>query len=326
MSQQKGWLAAYLCYNEPWEEFLRKGVDPFIRQTIAEGKAEQYFFIRYWEKGPHIRLRFFGDLERMEQELKPELEQHFQHYLQQHPSDRFEPLESLPEGFELYPNNSIQFIDYEPETERYGGEKALMIAEKHFQDSSDAVLAIIQESADWNYDRAMGAAIQLHIGFAHATGMDINEAKAFFQHISAGWLPMAYGSYFHESPDNEERKAETLASFARIFEQQKNTLVPYHQMLWEAFEEEVEFEQDWLNDWINNLKETKTALAALQTKEQISFPYRLSADNRPMIPPTNRQLWSIYSSYVHMTNNRLGIRNRDEGYLGYLIQRSMELL
>lgn len=36
--------------------------------------------------------------------------------------------------------------------------------------------------------------------------------------------------------------------------------------------------------------------------------------------------WLIYDSYVHMTNNRSGVLNRDEGYLGYLMAKSVELL
>ena len=31
-----------------------------------------------------------------------------------------------------------------------------------------------------------------------------------------------------------------------------------------------------------------------------------------------------YADYLHLTNNRLGVLNRDEGYLAYLMMRSME--
>ncbi|MFP5247245.1 MAG: lantibiotic dehydratase C-terminal domain-containing protein, partial [Thermoanaerobaculia bacterium] len=31
----------------------------------------------------------------------------------------------------------------------------------------------------------------------------------------------------------------------------------------------------------------------------------------------------ILVSYLHMTNNRLGVANRDEAYLAYLIARSL---
>jgi hypothetical protein len=47
---------------------------------------------------------------------------------------------------------------------------------------------------------------------------------------------------------------------------------------------------------------------------------------QPLIVPdqtaglAKQQLWAIYDSYIHMLNNRLGIMNRDEGYLGFLIK------
>ncbi|MGB5931124.1 MAG: lantibiotic dehydratase C-terminal domain-containing protein, partial [Cyclobacteriaceae bacterium] len=36
--------------------------------------------------------------------------------------------------------------------------------------------------------------------------------------------------------------------------------------------------------------------------------------------------WRIYDSYVHMTNNRLGIQNRDEAYLAYLIKKCLDIM
>ena len=36
-------------------------------------------------------------------------------------------------------------------------------------------------------------------------------------------------------------------------------------------------------------------------------------------PKANQERWAIYDSYVHMTNNRLGILNRDEAYLAYIM-------
>ena len=61
MDAQKQWLAAYLYYSGNWEKFLTNSVKPFVEDILDRKLAEQYFFIRYWERGPHIRLRFKGD-------------------------------------------------------------------------------------------------------------------------------------------------------------------------------------------------------------------------------------------------------------------------
>ncbi|HHH49559.1 MAG TPA: hypothetical protein ENK52_01120, partial [Saprospiraceae bacterium] len=55
------WLAVHLFYNEPWEEFLAKAVKPYVDTLVQTGIAAQFFFIRYWERGPHIRLRIKGE-------------------------------------------------------------------------------------------------------------------------------------------------------------------------------------------------------------------------------------------------------------------------
>ena len=64
------WLSVHLFYNEPWEEFLQKAVEPYVNTAIQTGIATQYFFIRYWERGPHIRLRLKGDVEMINTILK----------------------------------------------------------------------------------------------------------------------------------------------------------------------------------------------------------------------------------------------------------------
>lgn len=330
MKKEKTWLAAYLYYAEPWEDLLREAVFPFAKQVLKKGLAEEYFYIRYWEQGPHIRLRFYGDKDTLEKELKPQIIAFFNSYFTQKPSERKEPVFDgpIPDGFEWLPNNSIQWIAYEPETDRYGGEKALRIGEQHFQDSSDAILSIIAEQPQWNYDRALGAAIQLHLGFAHAAGMDLHQAQEFYRFIFAGWLPMAYGVYKgqDETDEHREGKAIALQAFEENFERQKAILIPYQQQLWEAFEEDAEFEQDWLNDWVQAVKKMSKALKALAAKGQVIFPQEPGASSQLHTSLEDRRLWTIYASYVHMTNNRLGILNRDEGYLGYLIQRSTETI
>ena len=82
------WLAAFLYYAEPWEGFLIKVVQPFVRSVMEKNMAEQFFFIRYWERGPHIRLRFKGEKEPLESKVKPQLESYFRSYFKEKPSQR----------------------------------------------------------------------------------------------------------------------------------------------------------------------------------------------------------------------------------------------
>jgi len=322
----ESWLAAYLYYAEPWEEFLIRGVQPFIRLVMEKKQAGQFFFIRYWERGPHIRLRFKGDPGQMAANIKPRLESHFNDYFQQNPSKREDPeyVKNLPEEYRWFPNNTVQYIPYGPEVERYGGPTGIIIAEKQFQVSADAVLAIIGESDHWDYDRALGAAIQMHLGFAFALGMDLIETTAFYSHISRMWFARSYG-YEENIPEEELKKRQdiTWKAFEENFAKQKAVLVPYHETLWNAFTGGIEFEQEWLNCWVTDMAIIRDELKRAQTGGALIIPKWYKPQPVENVPDANRQLWAILESYVHMTNNRLGILNRDEAYLGYLIRESL---
>ena len=176
------WLAAHLYYNEPWEEFLTKGVEPYIRTLMRTGIASQYFFIRYWDRGPHLRLRFKADRTIIDQLLRPNLQEHFEHYFESRPSQRTEPHypPDFPEQYKWLPNNTLQWLPYEPEYERYGGSIGMAIAERQFQASSDIALnSIRQKGFKWTYDDALGTAVKLHLSFAHTLGLNLEEVAVF---------------------------------------------------------------------------------------------------------------------------------------------------
>lgn len=321
------WLAAYLYCGEPWEKFLIEAVKPFVEKTMENRWADRFFFIRYWERGPHIRLRFKGNAETLEKKVKPQLDSYFPEYFREHPTQRDTPeyIEKLPPEQQWFPNDSVQYIDYEPEIDRYGGPNGIHIAERQFEASSRAVFAVIEESGDWGYDRALGAAIQLHLGFAFALGMDLVETGEFFSRISTTWFSRAYG-HTPDTPKDEikERQEITLNAFEENFQRQKPTLVPYHQTLWSAFTEEMEFEQEWINQWLKNMTSIKNELITAQEQNLLVIPQWFRPETGKEIPEHRRQLWVILESYIHMTNNRLGILNRDEAYLGYLIKESLK--
>ncbi len=325
--QTTAWLAAHLYYDGPWERFLTGAVRPFVARTLAEPGVQQYFFIRYWERGPHVRLRFKGDAATLEERVKPALLGHFGRYFRAFPSRRTGPAltKPLPAGEEWFPDHSVQFIPYEPETERYGGPAALAVAERQFEASSDAVLALLAQSPDWGYSRALGAAIQLHLGFAHAVGMNLAEVGAFFARLSESWLPGAYSGYGTPLTTEglENRRREVLGAFGEAFLRQRAVLLPLFIQVWEALEAGDAFEQDWFTGWLREMRQVGQGLGRVQDAGQLVPPVRLPAGSAAPFTDAQRDRWLIYDSYVHMTNNRLGILNRDEGYLGYLLEAGL---
>ena len=327
MDSIRTWIGAYLYYPEPWEEFLVHGVKPFVEIVFEKKLVEQFFFIRYWERGPHIRLRFKGNKNRLEKEVKNTLEIFFTKYFEDHPSKRKKSklYKKLPAKQQWFPNHSIQHIEYKPEIARYGGPAGVLIAEEQFEASSRAVLSILEESEAWNYEQALGYAIQLHLSFAFAMSMDLMQAKQFYSHIFQDWFVRSYRLRKDISEEGLTKyRDSTLKAFEEIFNNQKSTLISYHKALWRALEKNIEFEQNWLNNWLNEMTIISNKLKKAQKEHKLIFLKRFVPNSKINVSETNQILWAILGSYVHMTNNRLGILNRDEAYLGYLIKRSLQ--
>ncbi|HEX4962391.1 MAG TPA: lantibiotic dehydratase [Thermoanaerobaculia bacterium] len=127
---------------------LREVVSPVAREAIAEGIADNWFFIRYSDPEWHLRLRFHGQpadlagriLPRLHAELDPR----------------------LADG-RLW---KVQLDTYEREVERYGGPEGMLLAEKVFEADSDAVVAIVEmlegdEGAEFRWRLALRGADML---------------------------------------------------------------------------------------------------------------------------------------------------------------------
>jgi hypothetical protein len=328
VSDTNFWLAVHLYYAEPWEAFLTEAVWPFVEKTLAAGSADQFFFIRYWERGPHIRLRFKGSEHTLTQVVQPELDAFFNRYFEMYPSEREEPkdMTAFPVERQWVPNNTLHYVPYQPEVERYGGPAGIAIAERQFQLSSQAVLIVLALSGHWDYERALGTAIQMHLGLAWALGMTLQETRHFFARIFEGWFARAYGFVPHLSAEEiAHRRQATLAAFAESFKRKQAVLVAYHQRIWQALVAGWELEQEWLNRWLCGMRKIGHELKTADARKRLIYPYGLKPDPATPVSIDRQNRWSILGSYVHMTNNRLGILNRDEAYLGYLIVNSLEI-
>ncbi len=335
MSKKKEYqcLAVYLYYNEPWESFLSEAVLPYIQTTLKTGIANHFFFIRYWDRGPHIRLRFFGVKDLLEDILKPNLREHFQNYFDSKPSLRNDPdyLLEIAEEHRWLPNNTLQFEKYEAELQRYGGKIGLQIAEQQFYASSKVVLdQLASKGKDWTYEDALGTAIKLHLSFVHSLGMDATEACSFFHFFFHNWLPRSIPHLSGEdlATQAKEAMASNLDAFEEAFKSQKNSLIPFHQQLWEALEEGASFEEESMDQWLLDTRSIKTKLMAAQEKgflEKRPLAQRYSFWPESIAQSQEQQeLWMLYADFMHLTNNRLGVLNKDEGYLSYLILKSLE--
>ncbi len=110
------------------DEVLVESVRPLVRETIAKGAVDRWFFIRYGDPEWHLRLRLHGKPGQLHQDVLPRLQS---------------ALASLLESGRIW---RWQLDTYERELERYGGAGGIELAERLFSIDSDAVLELLAGS------------------------------------------------------------------------------------------------------------------------------------------------------------------------------------
>jgi len=121
------WLYAKLYLGAATaDRALLEIVAPLVREVLASGAADRWFFIRYGDPDWHLRVRFHGEPARLLGEILPAL--------------HAAAAPGLGDGW-LW---KMQLDTYEREVERYGGPKAIELAEKFFQADSEATLEILE--------------------------------------------------------------------------------------------------------------------------------------------------------------------------------------
>ncbi|MEV0681680.1 lantibiotic dehydratase [Actinosynnema sp. NPDC050436] len=109
--------------------FLTDVLHPALSDLIEAGRCTKWFFIRYRDPEPHLRLRFHGNPEAMVSALLPRLTEIV--------------AQAIADGLA----SRMALETYEAELERYGGTIGLGLAEEVFQDDSTMVMQVLQDSA-----------------------------------------------------------------------------------------------------------------------------------------------------------------------------------
>ncbi|HEU5382290.1 MAG TPA: lantibiotic dehydratase, partial [Ktedonobacteraceae bacterium] len=120
------WLFMKLYCAQALQDTLLAGpVRIFAESALAARYAEDWFFIRYADPEPHIRLRFRGEPEVLLKQLLPELSAWGRHLMSEGPCLKF------------------TFDVYDREIERYGGPVAISLAETLFGADTRAVVNLL---------------------------------------------------------------------------------------------------------------------------------------------------------------------------------------
>jgi thiopeptide-type bacteriocin biosynthesis protein len=198
------WTSLHLfAHWEPstMDAFLSGSLRTVLDQRRATGQLRDWFYIRFWEGGPHIRVRALGvDSPR---DLRDELATLLA---------SAEPA-AHQRSQEWYPHGTVAEIDYEPEVDRYGGAEALPVAERVFSASSALALDIIGTVEE---QRRLAVVVQLAYATALALGLtDLAAARWLRQHANA-WRWIAKTEMVPAAP--------LLARVTSVFSTQRGAL------------------------------------------------------------------------------------------------------
>lgn len=184
------WTGVYLRLS--WrtpdvDAFIADRMAPALSRYREAGQIADWYYLRYWETGPHLRVRV-RDAERA---TVGKIIAELRDLIAADPSDvqEIDPDEYYA-GFGVrdapwYPHGDVREVAYQPETARYGGADALPIAEDLFCRSTEIAVAVLRAAR--SASAKLTAAIELTMATTSALDLDRPAAAAWLRTVGASW-------------------------------------------------------------------------------------------------------------------------------------------
>jgi thiopeptide-type bacteriocin biosynthesis protein len=197
---RRSWSGLH-CYlhwtSRDVDAFLVHTIAPALRRLRDGGRIADWFFVRYAEGGPHLRLRV-GDAG---PDVGASLAAALVRLAAGAPHARLTDAGVTAAGGEAYEHGhgTVVAVEYRPETARYGGAGAIAEAEEVFCRSTDVALRILATAPSTG--ARLAVATDLIIATALALGLDRLGTGRWLRAYAAGWgrqadvvlLPTAVG-------------------------------------------------------------------------------------------------------------------------------------
>lgn len=298
-AEQDAWRGFHLVYHGDRDRLLRALVAPVARGLLARGEIETFFFIRYDLGGPHVRLRVRPRAE-CGDAAAAQVRQAAADFFARHPSPQLLPEEKVrrenrtiipwdPHATDaddvVFADGSVHEAPVRLEVERYGGPALLPGALDAFALSSLDVLAFLDEAGD---------------GARAARPSEAGRAL-----VRQAWgLVHAPGELAQLVGYAARPQAEALQRFVAMGDE-----------AWDRRREALRA----------LVREELAVLSGLEGEGADPPPYaeaarRLGWEIRDLDAGARGR---IASAHVHMTANRLGLRNPEETYVGRMMERAV---
>ncbi len=305
------WISLYIYYHEDPTPLLLECLRPISEELRDQQRIQHFFYVRYWEGGPHVRFRVLPAPGADRNDLKTWLITKLEAYLSQHPSlasidperyakatEYFSTFElGQAQAFALQPNNTVREVAYQPEYQSYGGVRAMPVVEQQFSVSSAVGLRLLEQPA--TNDQRIGRAMLMMLSGLRGFTQHPEELQRWFELYNRNWMPA-----LQPNPDAFRQVFQTR------FERQRPRLTQLVDQVLQSFETRDVLLQDWQNS-LGVLRQQLWALSAEASLEYNAKP--LERKNLPLIA----------LNCLHMHNNRTGISLHEEAYITFLIKESL---
>ncbi|MET9605004.1 thiopeptide-type bacteriocin biosynthesis protein [Streptomyces sp. NPDC006512] len=284
--------------TEDTDAFLLRDAAPLLDGLVASGHAERWFFIRYGEDGPHVRIRVRGLSPAAAGEL---------------PRALALAAKEVPAVPGPWPSRhgEVRAVPYVPETGRYGGPRALPVAEEVFADSTQTALAALRELRGAGPAARLTYAADLAHATAHGLGMDPLTAAGWLRRHAAGWrwvseVPLLPGAAVHSRVNSVY--AAQREGLARRAEDLRERLA-------------AGTAQPWTGRWAARVHAADALLrAGADGAGGEAAGGRAPGGAEPLSPDVSARVWA---SQLHMLFNRLGVTPDEERAVCRLAARTL---
>ena len=194
----------------------------------------------------------------------------------------------------------LKEAQYITETERYGNSDTIVYAENQFYASSYFILNQLTESIPLTVSERYSIALNTHLAFFKGMGLSSEYSLHLCDKFVESWLPIPVS---FDANEKEQYKESLLSAFQRQFDLYKDSLY-----------------KNAINFW--NLADTSRdpfTLQFIETNREVNKKYTDSHLSAEAID-------EALLSFIHMTNNRIGIINSEESYLLFLVRQTITLI
>ncbi|MGW5453086.1 thiopeptide-type bacteriocin biosynthesis protein [Nocardia sp. NPDC003979] len=308
------WVSAHLFYGAELDRIVTDVVAPLITD-LGTTPVEDWFFLRYWDGGPHVRLRLRPTAPQYADRIAELIRERAQTFFDREPSRKTWPAKryreissylAAAEGMtdfhtDPYPDNSVQFIDYSPEYDRYGTGVLMAAIEGHFAESSRLGLEVVRSNG---LGRRLTVCLAVVLAAWLAATPDVRAITEWTE----------FRRHRFELADGEH------ADFEVRFSRQKDGLTAITRRVLAAVHGAS---TGWqlLEDWIASVDSLRNSICRALVHDPgsvVEVPWQDGSDK----PELNFVL-PILDACAHLFCNRVGVSLAEEQYVRFLAQRAL---